>query len=117
MAEQERAFAIQAEPDLIWRLLRAEVKAGVDDGRARILREEVPRYLDLDVRLGWGLRVRYTYRISVQGTHTEIEARVVPYGIRFALANIVSLGRGATPHLLAVTQGLANLKAEAERRT
>ena len=114
MSTHERAFAIAAPPQLIWRTLRAEVQAGVQSGRATILHEEAPRRLDLDVHLGWGLRVRYTYQLTLRAQDTEVAVTVAPYGIRHALANILSLGRGATPYLLAVTQGLANLKTVAE---
>ena len=39
---------------------------------------------------------------------------VYPYGIRFAIGNIMSLGRGRTSYMLAATQGLANLKSSVE---
>ena len=42
--------------------------------------------------------------------------RVTPYGLRHALANVLTFGRALTPHMLGVTQGLANLKAAAEGR-
>lgn len=119
MAEQakknERAFAIHAPPDVIWRTLLDEVRGGVESGRAEIVRQEAPRVLLLDVRLGWGLTVRYHYALKQQTEQTEVAVTVTPYGIRHSLANIVSFGRGVTPYMLAVTQGLANLKQAAER--
>ncbi len=114
MASNERAFAIQASPDVIWRALRREVQAGLDSGRASLVREEAPRQLVLDVRMGWGLRVRYRYALKAESGHTEVAVQVAPYGIRHAVSNIISLGRGATPYMVAVTQGLSNLKAAAE---
>ena len=114
MSANARAFAIQAPSDTVWRLLRDEVQAGVETGQARILHEEAPRFLDLEVRMGRGLGVRYTYALHVRDAHTEVVATVAPFGLRYAVANIFALGRGATPYLLAVTQGLANLKAAAE---
>lgn len=114
MPKHERAFAIQAPPDTIWRLLRAEIRSGVEAGRAEITHEEQPRQIVVGVRLGWGLGVRYDYRLAVRADHTEVAVEVAPHGFRHALANIVSLGRASTPYLLAVTQGLANLKEAAE---
>ena len=115
MAAHERAFAMHASPEIIWRTLLAEVEQGVGTGRAQIVHQEAPRWLDLTVRLGWGLRVRYQYRIRQTPDHTEVAVDVAPFGLRHAFANIFALGRGTTPYLLAASQGLANLKAEAER--
>jgi hypothetical protein len=120
--KNERVFAISAEPDRIWRLLLDEVRLGVESGRAEIVRQEAPRALRLDVRMGPGLGVRYEYRLTPQPRRagdggrrqTEVAVTVAPYGLRHALANVVTLGRALTPHMLAVTQGLANLKAAAE---
>ena len=111
----ERAFAVAASPAIIWRILLDEVREGVESGRATVIREEAPRQLTLDVRLGWGLGVRYTYEITLQPEHTEVAATVTPYGMRHAVANVISFGRAASPYLVALTQGLANLKQEAER--
>lgn len=120
--KNERAFAIEVEQDEIWRLLLEEVRLGVESGRAQIVHQEAPRALLLDIRLGWGLAVRYDYRLSPLPRHagdlpqTEAAVTVVPYGIRHALANIITFGRAITPYMLAVTQGLSNLKAAAEPR-
>ena len=86
----------------------------MESGRAEIVRQEAPRTLILDVRLGWGLRVRYDYLLTKASEHTEVAVTVAPYGIRHSLANIVSLGRGAAPYMLAITHGLVNLKEAAE---
>ena len=118
--KNERAFAILAPPDRIWRALLQEVHAGVDSGRAQIVRQEAPRALLLNVRIGWGLAVRYDYRLTPTPQHTsdapetEVAVTVDPYGLRHALANIITFGRAMTPHMLAVTQGLANLKQAVE---
>ncbi len=122
--KNERVFAIRADPDRIWRLLLDEAQLGVESGRAEIVRREARRSLLLDVRMGPGLAVRYEYRLTPmprRAAHgdrgeTEVAVRVSPYGLRHALANVVTLGRALTPHMLAVTQGLANLKAAAEGR-
>lgn len=120
--KNERVFAIGADPDRIWRLLLDEAQLGVESGRAEIVRQEAPRTLLLDVRMGPGLGVRYEYRLTPQPRRagqgdlrqTEVAVTVTPYGLRHALANVVTLGRALTPHMLGVTQGLANLKAAAE---
>jgi hypothetical protein len=115
MAKNERAFGIHAPPEVIWRILSEEIQHGIDGGRARMVHQERPRSLAFSVRLGWGLSVRYAYRISVEVDHTEVAVEVTPFGFRHAIANIISFGRGSTPLMVATTQGLANLKDEAER--
>ena len=116
MARSERVFSISASPDLVWRTLLTEVQPGADADRARILHEEPPRYLRLDVPFGWSHGVIYDYRLRPVAAGCEVAVEVAPYGIRFAIGNIFSLGRGLTPYMLAVTQGLANLKEECEQR-
>ena len=120
----ERVFAVHAPPDVIWRHLREEIAEGQTAGRVRIQHEEGPRQIVFWVRMGWGLEVRYDYRITVEpqqasalgrsGPYCEVSVEVNPIGIRHAFANMLALGRGATPYLLAATQGLANLKEIAE---
>ena len=120
----ERVFAIHAPPTVVWRHLRAEIAEGQTSDKVRIQHEEPPRQIVFWVRMGWGLEVRYDYRISVEpapapgpqraGPHCEVAVEVSPVGIRHAFANMLALGRGTTPYLLAATQGLANLKETAE---
>jgi hypothetical protein len=112
--KNQRAFAVNAPPQVIWRTLLNEVRQGVKSGRVQIVHEQPPRALCLHVRLGWGLYVRYDYDIRRTHEHTEVAVTVAPYGIRHAIANIMSLGRGTAPYMVAVTQGLANLKDASE---
>ena len=106
----DRAFAVQAPPEVIWRLLRQEAQEGVESGRARILHQEAPRRMVLTIQMGWGLQIEY-----VKEDHTEVSCRVRPHGLRHRMANLISFGRGTTPYQLALAQGLANLKQEAEK--
>ncbi len=114
MAKKERAFAIHAPPAVIWKTLMGEVEEGVRSGRAVIVHQEAPRRLVLEIRLGWGLAARYTYELSLAGAHTEVAGRVDAHGVRNRVARVITLGRSSTPYMLALTQGLANLKAAAE---
>ena len=112
--KQERAFAINASPEKIWRALIEEVYGGVESGHVAIIQETPPRFLKLNVRLSRGLTVGYQYKLILSESYTEVSVSVEPYGIRYVLGNIFSFGRGITPHMLAATQGLANLKASVE---
>ena len=112
--KRERAFAISASPQKIWRVLIKEVYSGVQLGRVTIIEERPYSFLELNVRLNKGLAVLYRYELIQSESYTEVSVTVEPYGIRYVLANIFSFGRGITPHMLAVTQGLANLKEVVE---
>jgi len=114
MPTAEHAFEIRAEPEAIWRALRAEADEGVRVGRAELLREERPRALTLDVEIGWGLTVHYAYTLRAVTGGSQVSVAITPRGIRWALSNILMLGRGITPFSLAAAQGLANLKETLE---
>lgn len=116
MTDNERAFEIHASPEIIWQTLLDEVNAAIDSGQATIEQQNPPRSLLLDVHMGWGRGVRYHYTLTGRASSTEVAVTVDPYGTRNALANIFSFGRGLTPYMLAVTQGLANLKEAAETK-
>ena len=120
----ERVFAIHATPAVVWRHLRAEIADGQTSDRVRIQHEEPLRQIVFWVRMGWGLEVRYDYRINVESApapgaqrtppYCQVSVEVSPVGLRHAFTNVLALGRGTTPYLLAATQGLANLKETAE---
>lgn len=116
MADNERAFEIHASPEIIWQTLLEEVHGAVDTGQATIEQQNPPHSLQLNVHMGWGRGVRYRYTLTGRSASTEVAVTVDPYGTRNALANIFSFGRGLTPYMLAVTQGLANLKEAAETK-
>ncbi len=114
MAAAEHAFEIQAPIEDIWRALLNEAQAGVDAGQAVLIAAERPRRLELDVLIGPGLTIRYAYKLQRAGDNSLVIVEITPRGIRWALSNILMLGRGITPFSLAVTQGLANLKETVE---
>ena len=114
MAGAEHAFEIEAPVEDIWRALMNEAQAGVDAGQAVLIAAERRRRLELDVVIGWGLTVRYAYKLSRAGDKSLVIVELTPRGIRWALSNIITLGRGITPFSLAAAQGLANLKEAVE---
>ena len=114
MAGAEHAFEIEAPVEDIWRALMNEAQAGVDAGQAVLIAAERPRRLELDVAVGWGLTVRYAYKLSRAGDNSVVIVELTPRGIRWAFSNILMLGRGITPFSLAAAQGLANLKEAVE---
>jgi len=115
VAAAEHVFAIGAPVEEVWRALRAEAEAGVRAGRAAVLVDERPWRLALDVMMGWGMTVHYVYALRRTGGGSEVTVAITPRGLRWALSNILTLGRGAAPFALAAAQGLANLKQTVER--
>ena len=115
MAAAEHVFEIDAPIEEVWRALRAEAEAGASAGRAAVLVDERPRRLALDVMMGWGMTVHYLYTLRRTGSGSQVTVAITPRGLRWALSNILMLGRGAAPFALAAAQGLANLKQTVER--
>ncbi len=114
MPAAEHVFQINAEPQVIWRALRAEVEEGIAAGHVVVHADEPPRRLELDVAMGWGLTVHYVYSLSRVAAGVEVTVAVTPRGFRWVFSNILMLGRGITPFALAAAQGLANLKETLE---
>ncbi len=108
---------IDAAPQRVWDLLRAEAELGVDEGQATVLSESRGRELLLDVRMGIGFQVQHAYRIERRGDGCMVADRIRPIGWRWRLSNVFLFGRGIRPIEAAAAQGLRNLKAAAEDRS
>lgn len=105
---------IQASPNRVWQMLRAEAQLGVDEGQAVVLSESSGRELLLEVRMGIGFHVQHAYRIQRLGDGCTISDRIRPMGWRWQLSNVFLFGRGIRAIEAAAAQGLRNLKAAAE---
>lgn len=105
---------IDAAPDRVWNLLRAEAEVGADAGQATVLSESRGRELLLDVRMGIGFHVQHAYQIERRGDGCVVSDRIRPLGWRWQLSNVFLFGRGIRPIEAAAAQGLRNLKAAAE---
>jgi hypothetical protein len=109
----EKAFAIKAEPAAIWRALTGELE--VADASAYKIERAVPNErLSLWVELLGGVRAHLTYQLIPRDDHTEVIATMVPHGLRYAIARIITLGRADTNYEVVLVQGLANLKEAVE---
>jgi hypothetical protein len=109
----EKAFAIKAAPDAIWRALTGELE--VDDSATYEVERAVPNeLLSLWVDLERGIRANITYRLIPQGDHTEVVATMTPEGFRYGLFRMFTLGRYDTNCEVLLVQGLANLKQAVE---
>ena len=109
----EKAFAIKAPPEAIWRALTQEL-AEAGDETYDVDRAVTNQELSLRVTLDSGIRAGITYRLVPRDDHTEVIATLAPEGLRYAIYRLITLGRSDTNYALILVQGLANLKEAAE---
>jgi hypothetical protein len=109
----EKAFAINATPEVIWRALTSELEGAV--GEHYRVEQTVPsELLSLWVRLNFGIEANLTYRLIPREGHTEVVATMEPGGFRYGLFRILTFGRGDTNYELLLVEGLSNLKRAVE---
>ncbi len=109
----EKAFAIKAEPAVIWRALTGELEVA-DEATYGVERAVPNELLSLWVNLQGGIRAIVTYRLIPREDHTEVVATMDPQGLRYAIFRMVTLGRADTNYELLLVEGLANLKRAVE---
>ena len=111
----EKAFAIHASPDAIFRALTDELESAAadSDGAFEVLRSNAPESIDLLVTIG-GVPCWLTYRLEATPDHTEVPAVLTPFGFKYTLFRIMTFGLRDQGYEVALVQGLANLKAAVE---
>ena len=111
----EKAFAIHASPDAIFRALTGELDSAAreSDGTFEVLRSQPPESIDLRVTIG-GVPCWLTYRLEPTPDHTEVTAILTPFGLKYTLFRIMTFGLRDQGYEVALVQGLANLKAAVE---
>ena len=109
----EKAFAIHAEPAVIWRELTREL-AQAPPGSHTIERSLEERELVVRVELQDGIEAVITYELIPRGDHVEVVARMEPRGFRYSFLRAVTLGHCDTGYELALAEGLSNLKQASE---
>lgn len=112
----EKAFAINAPPHEIYAALERDLDIARREGgdEFQILRRDPGRAIALRVSMGgiscW---LNYSLKPNVDGS-TEVAAMLTPFGLKYTVFRIVTLGMRDHAFALALVQGLANLKAELE---
>ena len=111
----EKAFAIHASPERIYAALDEELReaAAESDGGFEILKRDPGRSFELRVTIG-GVPCWLTYRIEPKGAHTEVSGQIIPFGFRYALFRIITLGMRDYGFAMVLVQGLSNLKEALE---
>jgi hypothetical protein len=109
----EKAFAIHAEPIVIWRELTRELEQA-PPGSHTVERSVEAQELAVRVELQSGIEALITYQLIPREEYVEVVARMEPRGFRYAIFRAITLGRYNTGYELALVQGLSNLKEAAE---
>ena len=111
----EKAFAIRASPERIYEALDDELREAEQDsdGGFEILNREPGRSFELRVTIG-GVPCWLIYRIEPKGGYTEVSGQIIPFGLRYALFRIITLGMRDYGFAMALAQGLSNLKEALE---
>ena len=111
----EKAFAIHATPERIFAALDEELREaeGASDGEFQILKREPGRSFELRVNIG-GVPCWLTYRIEPKVGYTEVSGQIIPFGFRYALFRIMTLGMRDYGFAMVLVQGLSNLKEALE---
>lgn len=111
----EKVFAIRGTPTDIYAALQRDIgSASAHEGDAfDVVRRERDHLLELRVNIG-GVPSYLTYTIEAKEDHAEVTASLVPYGWRWVLFQMATLGMRRSAMEMVLVQGLANLKAEVE---
>jgi hypothetical protein len=108
----EKPFAIDAEPDVIWDALWADLQGG-DTGAYTLEGSSRPSRLDVGVKLGH-VQCQLQYRIERKDGFSEVSATIVPESKRFGFYQVVTFGHIGRNYEMLLVTGLANLKASVE---
>jgi hypothetical protein len=112
----QKVFAIKASPYEIYAALQRDLASAERDGGQgfEVLRRDPGRTLDLRVSMG-GISCWLTYELKpLDNSQTEVTATLTPFGSKYTVFKIMTLGLRDHTFALALVQGLANLKAEVE---
>jgi hypothetical protein len=111
----ETTFAIHAAPREIFAALQRDVASASEhgDGTFQVIATEPDRKLQLRVTIG-AVPCYLTYVIEQKSDCSEVTATLVPFGWRYSLFKIGTLGMRDQNFTITLVEGLANLKAELE---
>lgn len=109
----EKVLAIKAQPSNVWKALAGELDiASPQDLRVEELSPN--RRLVVHVRLAGGIPARVSYQLTGREGLTEVTALLEPYGFRYRLISLMTLGRSDSGYEVALAEGLLNLRQAVE---
>ena len=108
----EKAFAIEATPEVIWEALWADLGQG-DESLYTLVESNWPH--SFSIRLDFaGLPSELTYKIEPKDGYCEVAATVTPLSKRYGLYWAITFGHIKRNYEVLLVQGLVNLKAAIE---
>jgi hypothetical protein len=111
----EKAFAIHASPAEIFAAIERDLGDAAEHAgdTFEIVRRDPPRQLEMRVTIG-GIPCWLTYVLEEKADHTEVAARLTPFGWKYTFFRIMTFGMRDQGYEIALVEALANLKAEVE---
>lgn len=111
----EKAFAIHADAREIYAAIERDLADAAEHAgdTFEIVRRDPPRSLELRVTIG-GVPCWLTYLLDEKADHTEVAARLTPFGWKYTFFRIMTFGMRDQGYEIALVEALANLKAEVE---
>ena len=111
----EKVFAINAAPREIYAALERDLaEAAEHEGTTHeVLRRDRDRSIDLRVTIGI-VPCLLRYRIEPAAGRAEVIASLAPYGWKYAVFQLVTLGMRRSIFEFALVDALANLKTAVE---
>jgi hypothetical protein len=108
----EKAFAIEATPEVIWDALWADLGEG-DESLYKLEESNWPHSFSLRLSFG-GMPSDLTYRIEQREGYCEVSASLTPLTKRFAVFLALTFGHIRRNYEMLLVEGLANLKEAVE---
>jgi hypothetical protein len=111
----EKVFAIHATARDIYAAIESDLADAQEHEGAthEVLHRNPPHGIDLRVTIG-NVPCRLSYTIAEAPEHTEVTARLDPYGFKYAAFRVMTFGLANQGFDAALVQSLANLKASVE---
>ena len=111
----EKVFAINAPPREIYAALERDLESARDHAgdTFEVTSRDPYRSMQLRVTIG-NVPCWLTYTIDERGDHCEVTATLVPFGWKYTLFKIMTLGLRDQNFEIALVEGLVNLKAAVE---
>jgi hypothetical protein len=111
----EKAFAIRADAHEIYAAIERDLGDAAEHAgdMFEVVRRDPPRSLELRVTIG-GVPCWLTYILEEKAGHTEVAARLTPFGWKYTFFRIMTFGMRDQGYEIALVEALANLKAEVE---
>jgi hypothetical protein len=108
----EKAFAIEAAPEVIWDALWADLGEG-DESLYTLTESNWPHGFTIRLDFG-GMPAELAYRIEPKDEYTEVSAMLTPLSKRYGIYWALTFGHIKRNYEVLLVNGLANLKEAVE---